>query len=67
MHASIITSTSSTQPMKAWRHPAAPDTIFHGVPGEVTIGQSIADTQELIAELQREVAAVEAAERGEAA
>lgn len=67
MHASVITSTSSTSPMKAWRHPAAPDTIFHGVPGELTIGQTIADTQQLIAELQREVAAVEALARGVAA
>ncbi len=65
MHASVLISL--TKPAKAWRHPDAPNTIMHGVAGELTIIQNVAETQQLIAELQREVAAVEALARGVAA
>ena len=62
MHASILISL--TKPAKAWRHADAPNTIFLGVAGELTIGQTIAEAQQLIVDLQREVAAVEAEARG---
>jgi hypothetical protein len=61
------TTAHSSQSIKAWRHPSDSGAIWFGHPGLTVTSLSHAETQQLIAELQRELAAVEAEARGAAA
>lgn len=58
------TAAHSSQPIKAWRSPNDPDAIWFGHPGLTVTSLSHAEAQQLIAELQRELRAVEAQARG---
>lgn len=57
-------SAYSDHPIQAWRYPSDPGAIWFGHPGLTVTSLSHAETQQLIAELQRELAAVEAEARG---
>ncbi|MFZ0870815.1 MAG: hypothetical protein WAM90_08815 [Rhodanobacter sp.] len=61
-----LNTTTDTAP-KAWRVPSDPNAIWFGVMGNVSISATLAETQQLITELQREVAAEEARVRSVAA
>ena len=61
------TAAHSSQPIKAWRLKNYPGSIWFGHPGLTVTSLSHAEAQALIAELQRELAAVEAEARGAAA
>jgi|GEM_PF-2987783 len=58
------TSAHSSQPIKAWRTERDPGSIWFGNPGQSYVSLSLAEAQQLVAELNRELAAVEAAARG---
>jgi len=60
------TTAHSDHPIQAWRNKGYPD-IWFGHPGLTVTSLSHAETQQLIAELQRELASVEAEARGAAA
>lgn len=63
----ISTSAHSSQPIKAWRTERDLGSIWFGSPGQSYVSLSLAEAQQLVAELQRELAAVEAEARGAAA
>ena len=58
------TAARSSQPVKVWRPKSDPGSIWFGHPGLAVASLSHAEAQQLIAELQRELAAVEAEARG---
>jgi len=65
MHTS--TTAHSDHPIQAWRQHSDPGAIWFGHPGLTVTSLSHAETHQLIAELQRELAAIEAQARSAAA
>jgi hypothetical protein len=61
------TSAHSSHPIKAWRTEKDPGSIWFGNPGQSYVSLSLAEAQQLIVELQRQLAKAEAEARGAAA
>lgn len=61
------TTAHSDHPIQAWRHPSDHGAIWFGHPGLTVTSLSPVEAQQMITELQRELAAVEAEARGAAA
>jgi hypothetical protein len=61
------TNVQTSQPVKAWRNESDPGYVWIGVLGCSVSSLSFSEAQALLTELQRELAAVEAAARSAAA
>lgn len=59
----VTLSKHTDQPITAWRIESDQNSIWFGVPGASYSSVTFAEAQQLVAELTRELAAVEAAAR----